>query len=151
MKYLVKLFFVLIISLMFINVNAVEIHNYDASGEKELAGTTLAIYDLNGREIMRWITKDDYSNIYLPEGEYVLKEVEVPFDYVLKNDSINFKVLSNGLSSTPVIMNNELRELTVPSIGNIRTIVIIIASLLLLTCVILLLYDDYVKKGKVNQ
>ena len=149
MKWFSKLILILIISFLFIiRVDAIEIHNYDATGEKELVGTTLAVYDLNGKEIIRWITKDHSSSINLPEGEYILKEIEVPFDYELQDKSINFKVLSNGLSSTPVIMNNELKELTVPTIGNIRTITIVVASLLLLTCVVLLLYDDYIKKEK---
>ncbi|MBP5684297.1 MAG: hypothetical protein J6X02_03475 [Bacilli bacterium] len=154
MKNIFKFLFVLVIGLIFSTVsvkawyegnvlNEVEIRNLDASGRRELSNTLLAIYDDNGREVVRWKTNNRSNNVMLKEGTYLLKELDVPEGYKLQEEGIEFNV---GSSRIPVSLTNELQAVAIPKTGSVESIAFLGSALVLLTCLILLFYDDYVKR-----
>lgn len=72
----------------------VSISKTDLTGEKELAGATLQVVDVDGNVVDEWVSTDEAHNVSgLVEGnDYSLIEVVAPDGYVLSTDSIDFTV-----------------------------------------------------------
>lgn len=61
----------------------------DITGENEIEGATLTLYDEKGNLIERWVSeKTPHRLTGLPIGKYVLKEETAPYGYIITNDVI---------------------------------------------------------------
>ena len=78
------------------------------SGEKELPGAKLGVYDEEGNEIDVWIsTQEPHYVNHLTEGKrYILKELEAPAGYVL-GDPISFQVEETKTLQQVVMKNKQ--------------------------------------------
>ena len=70
----------------------VEISKTDITGEKELAGATLSVIDLEGNVIDTWVSTNETHMIErIPVDKYILREETAPYGYKIAND-IEFEV-----------------------------------------------------------
>ena len=78
------------------------------TGEKELPGAKLGVYDEEGNEIDVWIsTQEPHYVNHLTEGKrYILKELEAPAGYVL-GDPISFQVEETKTLQQVVMKNKQ--------------------------------------------
>jgi len=118
----------------------------DDSGEKELPGVTIVVYNQEGTEVATWVTTEKKYHLVLNPGTYTLKETSVPAEYELKKDIISFVVLEDGSVKDNLIVQNELKAIPVPITGSVKSIIMVISSLVLVICGTLLLYDGLTKK-----
>lgn len=74
------------------DITKVKICKTDITGENELKGATLSVYDTNGNIIETWVS-DGYPHYIerLPVGKYVLREEVAPKGYLVASD-IEFEV-----------------------------------------------------------
>ena len=74
------------------DITKVKICKTDITGEYELKGATLSVYDINGNLIETWIS-DGYPHYIerLPVGKYVLREESAPKGYLVASD-VEFEV-----------------------------------------------------------
>lgn len=79
------------------------------TGEKEVAGAKLAIYDEEGREVEAWTsTNEPHLVSHLTEGKsYILKELEAPEGYVL-GESVTFTVNTKKEQQKVVMKNKQV-------------------------------------------
>lgn len=74
----------------------VEFTKTDITGEIELEGATLSVYDSEGKLIESWeSTKEPHVIKNLTPGEYVLREETAPYGYAIATD-VAFTVLETG-------------------------------------------------------
>ncbi|MBQ8891328.1 MAG: Cys-Gln thioester bond-forming surface protein, partial [Bacilli bacterium] len=99
------------------NLNTkVSISKQDITTKKELAGATLIVKDINGKEIDKWVSngKLHYIENILP-GDYTLTEISAPNGYKLSSETVKFTVKTDGTVQS-VVMFNE-KEITKVSIS----------------------------------
>lgn len=74
------------------DITKVKICKTDITGEYELKGATLSVYDIDGNLIETWVS-DGYPHYIerLPVGKYVLKEEAAPKGYLIASD-VEFEV-----------------------------------------------------------
>lgn len=86
----------------------VEFSKTDITGEKELEGAKLELFDENGKLVDEWVsTKEAHKIEGLKEnGTYILKEIIAPYGYLISND-IKFVVNSDN-KIQKIIMKDEL-------------------------------------------
>ena len=93
----------------------VTISKQDITTSKELPGASLTVTDANGNQVDSWVSTNESHIIKgLTEGTYTLKETQAPNGYILKTETITFKIDENGKllnnsgkSIDKVIMYNE--------------------------------------------
>ena len=124
----------------------VDVSNLDDTGEAELSGVTLVVYNQEGKEVATWVTTEKKYHLVLNPGEYTMKETSVPGEYELNKDIVSFTILANGSAKEEVVMHNELKAIPVPITGSVRSIIMVVSSLILVICGTLLLYDGYTKR-----
>ena len=95
--------------------NILEISKKDISQKKELPGATLVVYDSTGKEVEKWVSKENPHVIKgLPAGDYVLHEKSAPERYSLAED-IEF-TLSDSLQVEHVVMYDDLISIEVSKV-----------------------------------
>ncbi|MBQ8966377.1 SpaA isopeptide-forming pilin-related protein, partial [Ruminococcus sp.] len=85
----------------------VKLQKTDITGENEIAGATLTIFDANGKRIASWkSTGGEPKTIALAPGEYTLKETGEEFEaadgtvYTVTESEFKFKVIENPAAAT---------------------------------------------------
>lgn len=92
-----------------IKTDKVIINKTDSETGKNIAGATLAINDVNGKEVMRWVTTTNSKVIMnLPVGKYTLYEVKAPNGYEKSDKVYNFEISNNGKENKIDVPNVEL-------------------------------------------
>lgn len=85
----------------------VEISKTDITGEQELRGAVMALYDSDGKLVEKWLTNGVAKKFKkLPHGQYVLREEYAPFGYTIANE-IRFTV-DDRQEIQKVVMKDEL-------------------------------------------
>ena len=75
----------------------VDFSKVDITGENELPGATIIIYDSTGTvEIARWTSDGTPKRVKLAAGTYILKETVAPFGYVKVLNSLTFSIDNYG-------------------------------------------------------
>lgn len=69
----------------------VVITKLDAETQKAVSGALLGIYGSDGSEIGKWVTTETPYELLMNPGEYTLRELEAPAEYVSAED-ITFKI-----------------------------------------------------------
>ncbi len=85
------------------------ITKYDITGEKTISGTTIEVFDENGKVIYRDITKEDgtISDILVKEGQkYTFREVLSAEGYALNTAIMTFEVTEDG----KIIGDNSIKD-----------------------------------------
>lgn len=113
-------------------------------GKDELSGAKLAIYDKDGNIVkdingkkLEWVSTDSMMEIYLEEGEYILKEISAPLGYELSDKEIKFNVDKYGdvyiddekVKDNIIIFKNTPEAEQVPT-GNAKFYIIILVGIL---------------------
>lgn len=114
------------------------------NGKGELAGAKLAIYDKDGKIVkgkdgkdLEWVSTDTMFEIYLDEGEYILKEISAPSGYELSDKEIKFSVDKYGdvyidkdkVKDNIIIFKNTPEAEQVPTGSAMFNIIIVIGIL----------------------
>lgn len=92
----------------------VSITKKDITGENEIAGATLEVWDMQGNVIDSWVsdgTAHEISGILTAGAKYILHEVSAPDGYVVATD-VEFTVDANG-NVTEVTMLDDTTKLHV--------------------------------------
>ena len=90
------------------DVTKVVISKYDITGEKEISGASLKIYDSEGIIVDEWVSTEEAHKIegkLIAGRSYTLHEEIAPDGYVIAND-VTFTVSSDG-SIDKVVMKDE--------------------------------------------
>lgn len=111
-------------------LKGVDVSKYEATGEEELPGATLDIYDADGNLVDSWVTTTIPHHIVLEPGSYKLTESVAPEGYLKSDSVIEFTVLEDGSVATPVFIRNEL--IPVPITGSTRSLIVAIVSVALI-------------------
>ena len=127
-------------------LKGVDISKYEAEGEVELPGATLEIHDKEGNLIDSWVSTNEAHHLVLEPGSYVLTEAKPPEGYVRSESVIEFTVLDDGSTKTPVFIRNEL--IPVPITGSTRSIVVAIIGILLVIAGTSMLITSYKNNRK---
>lgn len=123
----------------------INIGKYEATGEENLAGATLEIHDKDGNLIDSWVSETIPHYVILNPGQYKLTEKEAPEGYLKSDSVIEFTVLEDGSTKTPVFIRNEL--IPVPITGSNRSLIIGAISLsLIVVGTVMLLKNIKIKK-----
>lgn len=125
----------------------VYISKQDITTKEELPGATLVIKDENGKEIEKWVSESEpHLIVGLGEGTYTLTEITAPDGYSLNEETITFKIDSNGaLSGTTVMYNTPIPD--VPSTFSGQSILFMAIGVILVSAG-LGLYIYGIKKKK---
>lgn len=86
----------------------------DITGEKELPGAHLSIFDQEGKLVQSWVSGEHAHKVHLKPGRYRLHEESAPAGYVLASD-LTFEV-TEDLKVTPVTMVDEAIEVVIAKI-----------------------------------
>lgn len=111
-------------------LKGVDVSKYEATGEEDLPGATLDIYDADGNLVDSWVTTTIPHHIVLEPGSYKLMESVAPEGYLKSDSVIEFTVLEDGSVATPVFIRNEL--IPVPITGSTRSLIVAIVSVALI-------------------
>ena len=108
------------------NETKVSVEKVDHDTGRKVAGATIGLYRSGEQEPFRTIisTGENENNeeIYLPVGNYYIKEIEAPRSYVLNDTPVEFSVI-NDSGTIKVTQNNvEVPNATL-SIDNVRKVV----------------------------
>lgn len=108
------------------NETKVSVEKVDHDTGRKVAGATIGLYRSGEQEPFRTIisTGENEANeeIYLPVGNYYIKEIEAPRSYVLNDTPVEFSVI-NDSGTIKVTQNNvEVPNATL-SIDNVRKVV----------------------------
>ena len=123
----------------------VNINKYEATGEENLAGATLEIHDKDGNLVDSWVSETMPHYVILNPGQYKLTEKDPPEGYLKTDSVIEFTVLEDGSTKTPVFIRNEL--IPVPITGSNRSLIIGAISLsLIIVGTVMLLKNIKIKK-----
>ena len=107
-------------------LRGINISKYEATGEDNISGATLEIHDKDNNLVDSWVTTTMPHYVVLEPGSYKLTEKEPPEGYLKSDSVIEFTVLDDGSTSTPVFIRNEL--IPVPITGSNRPLIIAIAG-----------------------
>jgi len=90
----------------------------DVTTAEPLSGAEITIYDAEGKEVYKDITKDDgtITAFYLPAGEYTFKETLAPEGYVINEEIFSFSIDAEG----NVTGDNKITDRKIK--GNIKVI-----------------------------
>lgn len=125
------------------DITRIEISKQDITNNKELAGATLQIIDLNNQIIHEWISSDKPEYFEkLPVGEYTLKEITAPNGFKIAEE-INFSVKETG-EIQKVIMKDQPIEKAVKTGDSSHTELYFILLLSSLAAVVI--FYHYTKK-----
>ena len=82
----------------------------DITSKEEIAGAKLRITDLNGKEIISWVSTTTPKLIKnLKPGKYYLEETQAPDGYILSTEKKEFEVKEDG-TVTSIVFYNEKQE-----------------------------------------
>ena len=88
----------------------VQISKKDITSKEEIAGAKLRITDLNGKEIISWVSTTTPKLIKnLKPGKYYLEETQAPDGYILSTEKKEFEVKEDG-TVTSIVFYNEKQE-----------------------------------------
>ena len=88
----------------------VQISKKDITSKEEIAGAKLKITDLNGKEIISWVSTTTPKLIKnLKPGKYYLEETQAPDGYILSTEKKEFEVKEDG-TVTSIVFYNEKQE-----------------------------------------
>ena len=88
----------------------VQISKKDITSKEEIAGAKLRITDLNGKEIISWVSTTTPKLIKnLKPGKYYLEETQAPDGYILSTEKKEFEVKEDG-TVTSIVFYNEKKE-----------------------------------------
>ena len=88
----------------------VQISKKDITSKEEIAGAKLRITDLNGKEIISWVSTTTPKLIKnLKPGKYYLEETQAPYGYILSTEKKEFEVKEDG-TVTSIVFYNEKQE-----------------------------------------
>ncbi len=88
----------------------VKISKQDITSKEEIAGAKLKITDLNGKEIISWVSSTTPKLIKnLKPGKYYLEETQAPDGYILSTEKKEFEVKEDG-TVTSIVFYNEKQE-----------------------------------------
>ena len=88
----------------------VQISKKDITSKEEIAGAKLRITDLNGKEIISWVSSTTPKLIKnLKPGKYYLEETQAPDGYILSTEKKEFEVKEDG-TVTSIVFYNEKQE-----------------------------------------
>ena len=88
----------------------VQISKKDITSKEEIAGAKLRITDLNGKEIISWVSATTPKLIKnLKPGKYYLEETQAPDGYILSTEKKEFEVKEDG-TVTSIVFYNEKQE-----------------------------------------
>ena len=88
----------------------VKISKQDITSKEEIAGAKLKITDLNGKEIISWVSTTTPKLIKnLKPGKYYLEETQAPDGYILSTEKKEFEVKEDG-TVTSIVFYNEKQE-----------------------------------------
>lgn len=99
------------------DITKVEISKTDITGEKELSGATLTIFDKEGNVVETWVSTTEAHYIEkMPIGTYTLHEEQAPEGYAIAEDII-FEVKDTD-EIQKVVMKDEAETVDVPKTGD---------------------------------
>ena len=88
----------------------VQISKKDITSKEEIAGAKLRITDLNGKEIISWVSTTTPKLIKnLKPGKYYLEETQAPDGYILSTEKKEFEVKEDGTVNS-IVFYNEKQE-----------------------------------------
>ena len=68
----------------------------DATNDSYIAGAILVVKDASGNVVAEFTSNDSVYQLVLDAGDYTLEEKAAPSGYILSNEVVSFRVLSNG-------------------------------------------------------
>ena len=87
-------------------ITKLKISKQDITTKKELPGATLVLKDKNGKEIAKWVSKEEPHYIEgLEPGKYFLTETIAPEGYKLSKETIEFTLELDGKVKEVVMYN----------------------------------------------
>ena len=129
-------------------LKGINIGKYEATGEDNLPGATLEIRDKDGNLVDSWITSTIPHYVVLEPGSYKLTEAVAPEGYLKSDSVIEFTVLEDGSTATPVFIRNEL--IPVPITGSNKSLIIAAAGfVLIVTGTVMLLTSLRKRKNEI--
>ena len=129
-------------------LKGINIGKYEATGEDNLPGATLEIRDKDGNLVDSWITSTIPHYVVLEPGSYKLTEAVAPEGYLKSDSVIEFTVLEDGSTATPVFIRNEL--IPVPITGSNKSLIIAVAGfVLIVTGTVMLLTSLRKRKNEI--
>ena len=84
----------------------------DLTDDTLISGAELAVVDEDGTVVDQWITTEDIHTINLPAGDYFVKEVVTPEQYVAV-EPLHFKVDDHMAEQDIIMYNNRKAEVVV--------------------------------------
>ena len=94
----------------------VQISKKDITSKEEIAGAKLRITDLNGKEIISWVSTTTPKLIKnLKPGKYYLEETQAPDGYILSTEKKEFEVKEDGTVTSIVFYNEKQKQETKPN------------------------------------
>ena len=94
----------------------VKISKQDITSKEEIAGAKLRITDLNGKEIISWVSSNTPKLIKnLKPGKYYLEETQAPDGYILSTEKKEFEVKEDGTVTSIVFYNEKQKQETKPN------------------------------------
>ena len=94
----------------------VKISKQDITSKEEIAGAKLRITDLNGKEIISWVSSTTPKLIKnLKPGKYYLEETQAPDGYILSTEKKEFEVKEDGTVTSIVFYNEKQKQETKPN------------------------------------
>ena len=94
----------------------VQISKQDITSKEEIAGAKLRITDLNGKEIISWVSTTTPKLIKnLKPGKYYLEETQAPDGYILSTEKKEFEVKEDGTVTSIVFYNEKQKQETKPN------------------------------------
>ena len=89
----------------------VQISKKDITSKEEIAGAKLRITDLNGKEIISWVSTTTPKLIKnLKPGKYYLEETQAPDGYILSTEKKEFEVKEDGTVTSIVFYNEKQKQ-----------------------------------------
>ena len=89
----------------------VKISKQDITSKEEIAGAKLRITDLNGKEIISWVSSTTPKLIKnLKPGKYYLEETQAPDGYILSTEKKEFEVKEDGTVTSIVFYNEKQKQ-----------------------------------------